>query len=96
MEFLEYEIKNSNLNIENLIKDKQSFDYEVIAAYIKEYEKGSKVKKVSKTHRTGTTFTYIKIENKEEIDQYNNLLNEMIKEYNNKYDTQITINEFIG
>lgn len=95
MEVLEYEIKYPNLNIEKLIKDRQSFDYEVIAAYIKEYEKGDKVKKVGKTHRTGTTFTYIKIDNKEELEQYNNLLNEMIKDYSNKYDTQITMNEFV-
>jgi len=95
MEVLEYEIKYPNLDIQTLIKDKKLFDYEVIAAYTKEYEKGFKVKNVSKTHRTGTRFTYIKMDAKEELEQYNNFLDEMINGYNNKYDTKITINEFI-
>lgn len=95
MEVLEYEIKYLNLDIQKLIKNKQLFDYEVIAAYAKEYEKGYKVKNVSKTHKTGTKFTYIKMNTTEELDEYNNLLGEMIKGHNEKYDAEININEFI-
>lgn len=95
MEVLEYEIKYPNLDIQMLIKDKQLFEYQLIAAYTKEYEKGFKVKNVSKTHRTGTKFTYIKMNAGEELEQYNNFLHEMINGYNKKYDSEITINEFI-
>lgn len=95
MEVLEYEIKYPNLDIQMLIKDKKLFEYQLIAAYTKEYEKGFKVKNVSKTHRTGTKFTYIKMNAGEELEQYNNFLHEMINGYNKKYDSEITINEFI-
>ena len=95
MEVLEYEIKYPNLDIQMLIKDKKLFEYQLIAAYTKEYEKGFKVKNVSKTHRTGTKFTYIKMNAGEEHEQYNNFLHEMINGYNKKYDSEITINEFI-
>lgn len=95
MEVWEYEIKYPNLDIETLIKNKQLFEYEVIAAYAKEYEKGFKVKNIGKTHRTGTKFTYIKIDAEEDLKQYDSFLGEMIEGYNKKYDTKIAINEFI-
>lgn len=92
---MEYEIEYPSLDIKKLIKNKQLFDYDIIAAYIKEYEKGFKVKNSSKTYRNGTKFMYIKISGKEELEQYNMFLSEMINGYNNKYNTEITINEFI-
>ena len=95
MEVMEYEIKYPNLDIQHLIKNKQLFDYDLIAAYVKEYEKGFKVKKVGKTHRSGTNFTYMQIADEKEIEEYKKTLMEMINSYNNKYEAQITLKEFI-
>ena len=95
MEALEYEIKYPNLDIQHLIKNKQLFDYELITAYIKEYEKGFKVKNVGKTHRSGTKFTYMQIDDQKEIEEYKKMLLEMINIYNNKYEAQITLEKFI-
>ena len=93
MEKLEYEIKHENLNIEKLIKDKKKFDYEMVAAHIREYRKGFKVKKISKTHRTGTRFSYIKIAGYDDGEEYFGFLTEMIREYNNKYNDEINIHK---
>ena len=94
METLEYEIKYPNIDIQQLIKNKQLFDYNVLAVYVKEYEKGFKVKNAGKTHRTGTNFTYIQISDKKEHEQYKKILTEMINVYNNKYESKITLEEF--
>lgn len=93
MEVLENEITYPNLDIQKLIKDKKLFDLEIIIAYIKEYKKGLKVKKISKTHKTGTRFTYIKINDDNELDEYKRFLVEMIREYNNKYNDNLTIDK---
>ena len=95
MEVLEYEIKYPNLDIQHLIKNRQLFDYNLITAYVKEYEKGFKVKNVGKTHRNGTNFTYMQMGDEKEIEEYKKTLMEMINLYNNKYEAQTTIKEFI-
>lgn len=90
---LEYEVMYSNLDVEKLVKEKKSFELETVIAYIKEYKKGFKVKAISKTHKTGTKFTYIKIKNDDELSEYETYLTEMIREYNNKYNDKIAIDE---
>ena len=94
MESLEYEIKYPNLDIQQLIKNQRLFDYGVIAAYVKDYEKGFKVKNVSKTYRTGTNFTYIPISDNKQLEQYKRLLIGLINVHNIKYEVQITLEEF--
>lgn len=91
MESLEQEVTYPKLDIKNLIKEKKLFDLEMISAYVKEYRKGFKVKKISKTHETGTRFTYIRIKNDDELDEYKRFIIEMIREYNNKYNDKINI-----
>lgn len=93
MEVLEHEIVYPNLDIQKLINEKKLFDFETIKAYIKEYKKGFKVRKISKTHKTGTRFTYIKINNNDELNDYKQFLVEMLREYNNKYNDKITMEE---
>ena len=95
METLEYKIKYPNLDIKQLIKNEQLFNYGVIAAYVKEYEKGFKVKNVSKTYRTGTNFTYIPMSDNNQFEQYKRLLIKLINAHNIKYEVQITLEEFI-
>lgn len=94
MEKLEYEIKYPDLNISQLVKNKKKFDYEMIESYVSQYNKGFRVKEVGKTHRSGTVFTYKKLNNVEEIDQYKKTVIELIKKYNNQYDSQIDIKDF--
>lgn len=94
METLEYEIKYPNLNVQHLIKNRQLFDYGIIDAYVKEYNKGFKVKNLGKTYRTGTAFSYVPINDNKEIGQYKEKLIEMINVYNYKYETQITLEGF--
>lgn len=93
MKNLEYEISYSDLDAQKLIREKRLFDFEMIAAYIREYKKGFKVKNISRTHKNGTKFTYIKINNDNELDDYKRFLIEMIREYNNKYNERVTIDE---
>lgn len=94
MEKLEYEVKYPNLNVGQLVKDKKKFDYEMIEAYVLQYNNGFRVKEVGKTHRSGTVFTYEKLNNVEEIDQYKKTVIELIKKFNNQYDSQINIKDF--
>lgn len=94
MEKLEYEIKYPNLDAQQLVSDRQLFDYGTVAAHIKEYEKGFKVKKISKTYRTGTLFTYYKISDEEDLKEYEDLLMEIVKNYNDKYKVNMTREEF--
>ena len=95
MENLEYEVSYPNLNVSQLVKNKRQFDYEVIEAYISQYNKRFKVKEVGKTHRSGTIFTYEKISDVEEMEQYKKEIAELIKKYNNEYDTQISLEDFL-
>ncbi|EKQ51716.1 MAG: hypothetical protein A370_04701 [Clostridium sp. Maddingley MBC34-26] len=92
-EILEYEIKYPSLDIMRLIKDRKLFDYEMIYAHVKEYQKGFKVKVVSKTYKSGTNFTYVKINNKDELKEYKGNLIGMIEEYNEKYNEKITLED---
>ncbi|OOM72336.1 hypothetical protein CLPUN_48040 [Clostridium puniceum] len=87
MENLEYEIKYQNLNVSQLIKNKEQFDYDIIEVYISEYSKGFKVSQIGKTHGSGTIFTYEKIHDAEEAEIYIKVVIELIKKYNNKYAT---------
>jgi hypothetical protein len=93
MKTLEYEIAYSELDVQKLINEKRLFDLAMMAAYIKGYKKGFKVKNISKTHKNGTKLTYIKINNNDELDEYKEFLIEMIREYNNKYGEKITMDE---
>lgn len=94
MENLEYEVKYQNLNVNQLIKNKKQFDYEVIGAYIAECCNGFKVKEVGKTHRSGTIFTYEKIYDTEDTEQYKKIVIELIKKYNSQYETQVVLEDF--
>lgn len=94
MDKIEYEVKYENLNVSQLIKDKKKFDYEIIEAYISQYNNGFKVKKVGKTYRSGTVFTYEKINHVEDIDQYKKIVMELIKKYNNQYNNEINLEDF--
>lgn len=96
MEILEYEVKYPNLTVSQLVRNKVQFDYEVIEAYISQYSKGFKVKEVGKTQRSGTIFTYEKINGGEEIEEYKKEIIELIKNYNNQHDRQITLEEFLS
>lgn len=95
MEKLEYEVKYLNLSVSQLVKDRKQFDYEMIEAYVSQYNKGFKVKKVGKTHRSGTIFIYEKINDTEEMDAYIKNVIELIRKYNNQYDSQINIEDFL-
>lgn len=90
----ELEVKYPNLSVSQLVKDRRQFDYKMIEAYVSQYNKGFKVKKVGKTHRSGTIFTYEKINDAEEIDAYIKNVIELIRKYNNQYNSQINIKDF--
>ncbi|WP_160690175.1 hypothetical protein [Clostridium sp. C2-6-12] len=94
MDKLEYEVKYPQLSVSKLVKNRGEFDYEIIKAYVSEYGKGFKVKEVGKTHRSGTIFTYEKIKETEEIEEYKKTVIELIKKYNNQYDSHINIESF--
>lgn len=95
MENLEHEVKYQNLNVDQLIKNRKQFDYELIYAYITKYSNGFKVKEVGKTHRSGTIFIYEKIYNIEEAKQYKKIVIELIKKYNSQYGTQVILEDFV-
>lgn len=96
MEMLEYEVKYPNLTVSQLVRNKVQFDYEIIEAYISQYNKGFKVKEVGKTQRSGTIFTYEKMDGGEEIEEYKKEVIELIKNYNDEHDCQITLEEFLS
>lgn len=95
MEKLEYEVKYTNLSVSHLVKDRKQFDYEMIEAYVLQYNKGFVVKGVGKTHRSGTIFTYEKINDQEEMDIHIKTIIELIRKYNNQYGSQINIKDLL-
>jgi len=94
MERLEYEVKYPNLTVNQLVRNRDEFNYEVIEAYILQYNKGFKVKEVGKTYRSGTIFTYEKISGEEEMEEYKKVIMELIKNYNQEHDRQISFEDF--
>lgn len=81
----EYQIEYPPLNLTEQKEDSRKFDYGMIYCYSKECENGFKVKKVGKTTRRGTKFTYERIKDRADFEQYKVLLNKMIEDFNTKY-----------
>lgn len=81
----QFQIEYPPLNLKAQTEDTRKFDYGMIYCYSKECENGFKVKKVGKTTKKGTKFTYEKIKDKVDFEQYKVLLNKMIEDFNTKY-----------
>lgn len=86
---VEYQIEYPTLNLKAQKDDEKMFDYGMLYCYTKECEKGFKVKKVGKTTRKGTKFTYTAIKDKDDFEEYKKMLNEMISNFNSKYGTAL-------
>ncbi|WP_084108655.1 hypothetical protein [Clostridium cavendishii] len=89
VELLEYQIEYPTLNLVIKKDNKRMFDYGMLYCYTKECEKGFKVKKVNKTTKKGTKFTYTAIKNKQDFEEYKKMVNEMIDNFNMKHGSKI-------
>jgi hypothetical protein len=58
---------------------------------MKECVYGFKVKRVGKTTRKSTKFTYEQIKGEEDFKQYKDLINKMVNDFNAKYNENIKI-----
>lgn len=93
MKVLEYQIHYPTLNSTFEKEDKMMFDLGIIYAYSNECGKGFKVKKVSKTSKKGTKFTYESIKSEEDFEEYKLLINDMVNKFNKEYDLQLCAKE---
>lgn len=87
----QYQIEYPYLNLNQQKEDERKFDYGMLYCYIKESEKGFKVKKVGKTTKKGTKFTYEKIKDNEDFEEYKALINKMVSDFNSKYGESLKI-----
>lgn len=86
---LEYAIEYPTLNLKAKEDDEKTFDYGMLYCYSKECGEGFKVKKVGKTTKKGTKFTYTAIKDRYDFEEYKKVLNEMISNFNYKYGTNV-------
>lgn len=86
---LEYAIEYPTLNLKAKKDDEKVFDYGFLYCYSKECEKGFKVKKVGKTTKKGTKFTYTAIKDEHDLEECKKTLKQMISNFNYKYGANI-------
>jgi len=79
------------VNLKMQKEDEKGYEYSILILYTLETERGFKVKKIGKTTRKGTKVTYEVIKSKDEALDYKKLLEQKVKEFNNKWDTKIEV-----
>ncbi len=84
---IEFQREFPTINIYLMKNNPKDYDMSMLAAYTLETERGFMVKKVGKTYKKGTKITYKHFESKEEVINYRTKLDELLEEYNTKYDT---------
>lgn len=93
IEVLEYQIQYPTLNLNLKKEDKMMFDFGIIYAHSNQCDKGFKVKKIFKTSKKGTKFTYESIKSNEDFEEYKSLINDMINKFNAEYEVSICAKE---
>lgn len=88
---LEYAIEYPTLNLKAKKDSEKTFDYGFLYCYSKECEKGFKVKKVGKTTKKGTKFTYTSIKDQKDFKEYEKTLKQMISNFNCKYGANLEV-----
>lgn len=76
-----------SVNLDLMKNNPKDYDMAILVAYTLEVERGFIVKKQNKTTKKGTKFTYKLCEDEEEAKEYNLKLHELLKQYNEKYNT---------
>lgn len=84
---IEFQREFPTINIDLMKNNPKDYDMSMLVAYTLETERGFMVKKVGKTYKKGTKITYKPFESKEEVINYRTKLDELLEEYNTKYDT---------
>lgn len=72
-------------------ENEKVYEYSILLLYTFETERGFKVKKIGKTNRNGTKVTYEVIKNEEEAIEYKKLLEQKVKEFNDKWGANIKV-----
>lgn len=83
--------KTVNLKFKN--EDEKGYDYTILLLYLEELKKGYKAKRINKATKKGTTVTYSLINTKEELQEYINLLQVKVDEFNSKWDCDLQLFE---
>lgn len=72
-------------------ENEKVYEYSILLLYTFETERGFKVKKVGKTTRKGTKVTYEVIKSEGEALEYKKLLEQKVKEFNDKWGAKIKV-----
>lgn len=72
-------------------ENEKVYEYSILLLYTFETERGFKVKKIGKTNRSGTKVTYEVIKSEEEAIEYKKLLEQKVKEFNDKWGAKIKV-----
>lgn len=81
----------STVNLKMQKEDERIYDYSILILYTLETERGFKVKKMGKTTRKGTKVTYEVIKSEGEALDYKKLLEQKVKEFNDKLGIKIKV-----
>ena len=92
IQVIEFQKEYPSINLDLMKNNPKNYDMAIIAAYTVEVEKGYIVKKVGKTYKKGTKFTYKPCESEKEAKKYREKLEELLNDYNKKYGTNYAWN----
>lgn len=79
------------INLKLMNENPKEYDYFILKLYLMELKTGFKVGRINKTNNKGTKVTYEIIENKEEALKYKELIENKVKEFNEKYNEKLRV-----
>lgn len=84
---MEFQKEFEMINLDMMKNDIEKYDMAILGAYALETKKGFIVKRQGKTTKKGTKFTYKACKDEKEAKEYSLKLHELLKLYNEKYNT---------
>lgn len=77
------------INLEFKKNEPKQYDIAMIAIHLEELKNGFMVKRINKTNSKGTKVVYRAIKDEEELDNYVSFLEELVEEFNKKWDENV-------
>lgn len=79
------------INLKMQRENKKGYDYSILVLHAIETGNGFKVKKINKTTSKGTKVTFEAIKNEKDALDYRNLVDQKVKEFNDKWGTKMKL-----